>query len=167
MHETEADLQRLQRLLDDSYAVSGSHLLRVGTPERRLDADSLTYLLDGVRILALATVTADGRPLIGPVDGVFYRGEFWFGSADDAVRVRHLRTRPQVSATHVVGEELAVTVHGRAEEMDLSLPTNRGFRDCCLEVYGPDWEEWGAPAPYLRIRAEKMFAFAFTDPEAA
>jgi len=167
VHETGTDLQRLQRLLDTSYEDSGRHLRRVGTPERRLDADTLAYLLDEVRILAVATVTADGRPLVGPVDGLFYRGEFWFGSADDAVRVCHLRARPSVSATHVVGEELVVTVHGRAEEIDLSLPTNRGFRECCLEVYGHDWEEWGASAPYFWIRAEKMFAFAFTDPEAA
>ena len=167
MHETGSDLEALQRLLDASYEHAGRHLRRVGTPERRLDADTLSYLLDGVRVLALATVTADGRPLVGPVDGIFYRGEFWFGTADDAVRVRHLRARPQVSTTHTVGEEWAVTVHGIAEEMDLSLTPNQGFRECCLHVYGREWEEWGAPAPYFRIRAAKVFAFAFTDPEAA
>ena len=44
-----------------------------------------------MRLLALATVTADGRPIVGPVDGIFYRGAFWFGSAPDSVRFRHIR----------------------------------------------------------------------------
>ncbi|NIV87350.1 MAG: pyridoxamine 5'-phosphate oxidase family protein, partial [Actinobacteria bacterium] len=65
-------------------------------------------------MLAVATVTADGRPLVRPVDGLFYRGEFWFGSAPGSVLMRHLAVRPPVSAVHTVGEHLAVTVHGEA-----------------------------------------------------
>ena len=57
-------------------------------------------------LLALATVTADGRPLVSPVDGIFYRGAFYFGSAPDSVKFRHIRARPQVSATHLPGEHL-------------------------------------------------------------
>ncbi len=41
MHETPEDLDRLQRLLDDSYAVAGEHLVEVITTERRLDAPAL------------------------------------------------------------------------------------------------------------------------------
>jgi hypothetical protein len=48
-------------------------------------------------LLPLATVTADQRPLVGPVDGIFYRGSFYFGSAPDSIRFRHIRARPQVS----------------------------------------------------------------------
>ena len=72
----------------------------------------LTERLQGMRLLVLATVTADGRPLAGPVDGYFLHGTFWFSSGRDAVRMRHLAQRPAVSATHLPGEELAVTVHG-------------------------------------------------------
>ena len=78
-----------------------------------------------MRLLALATVTADGRPIVGPVDGIFYRGAFHFGSAPDSVRFRHIRARPQVSATHLPGEELAVTVHGRAVPVDIGSPEQR------------------------------------------
>jgi len=39
-----------------------------------------------MRLLALATVTADGRPIVGPVDGVFLHGAFHFGSAPDSAR---------------------------------------------------------------------------------
>ena len=100
-------------------ARAGTHLARVITPERRLDAAAVCRRLEGMRLLTLATVTADGRPLAAPVDGIFYRGAFHFGTAPDAVRLRHVRARPDVSATHLDGETFAVTVHGRAGIIDI------------------------------------------------
>ena len=121
MHETADDLAKLQDLLDRSYAAGGEHLKRIITPERRLSAAQVAERLTGMSLLSLATVTADCRPLVGPVDGVFFRGAFYFGSAPDSMRMRHLRARPQVSATHVPREELSVTVHGRATFVDAGL----------------------------------------------
>lgn len=80
-----------------------------------------------------ATVTADGRPLAGPVDGYFLHGEFWFSSARNSVRMRHLTARPAVTATYLDGEELAVTVHGRAELFDLHGPDGAGLRQAMLD----------------------------------
>src|SRR3954469_5684817 len=94
MHETPEDLERLQELLDRSYDAAGPHLREVITPERRLDAAALAAGLVGMRLLVLATGAADGRPIAGPVDGIFYRGEFHFGSSPDSTRVRHIRRRP-------------------------------------------------------------------------
>ena len=114
MHETEADLEALQRLLDESYASAGPHLRRIITPERRLGAAALAQRLVGMRLLALATVTADGRPVVGPVDGIFYRGAFWFGSAPDSVRFRHIRARPDVrSEERRVGKECRALCRSR------------------------------------------------------
>jgi len=76
MHETAEDLVALQALLDRSYERAGEHFRRVTTPERRLDAAQVVERLRGMTLLVLATVTTDGRPLNGPVDGVFYRGSF-------------------------------------------------------------------------------------------
>src|SRR5213082_1103677 len=118
MHETASDLRSLQELLDRSAAGAGEHLRRVITAERRLTADEVCARLQRMVLLALATVTADGRPLVGPVDGIFYRGAFNFGSSPDSVRFRHIAARPWVSATHLPGEELAVTVPGRAERVE-------------------------------------------------
>jgi nitroimidazol reductase NimA-like FMN-containing flavoprotein (pyridoxamine 5'-phosphate oxidase superfamily) len=165
MHETEDDLAQLQELLDRSYADAGSHLLSIHTPERRLDARQVAERLDGMSLLALATVTADRRPIVGPVDGIFYRGSFHFGSAPDSVRIRHLRTRPQVSATHLPGEHLAITVHGRAAAVDLRDQEFAGFRQTLLDIYvpryRPEWEQFLDSGPvYARIDAERMFAFA-------
>lgn len=128
MHETPADLAALQDLLDRSYAIAGPHLLRIITPERRLSAGQVADRLTGMRLLALATVTADGRPIVGPVDGIFFRGAFYFGSSPDSVRFRHIRNRPQVSATHLPGEDLAVTVHGRAVPIDIHSDAGAEFR---------------------------------------
>jgi hypothetical protein len=144
-------------MLDRSFRNAGPHLRSIITPDRRVSAKRLADRLVGVRVLTLATVTSDGRPITAPVDGLFYRGEFWFGSGDESLRFRHLRARPAVSATHTEGEAFAVTVHGVAHEIDTA--DHPGFRGYCLEVYGPAWEEWGAGVPYARIEARRMFTF--------
>jgi hypothetical protein len=165
VQETAEDLGALQALLDRSYASAGEHLLRIHTPERRLSAEGLAERLQGMCLLALATSTAAGRPLVGPVDGIFYRGSFHFGSAPDSVRFRHIATRPHVSATHLPGEELAVTVHGRALPVDIASEEAAGFRQALLEIYvpryGPEWEtDFLDSGPmYARIEAERMYAF--------
>jgi nitroimidazol reductase NimA-like FMN-containing flavoprotein (pyridoxamine 5'-phosphate oxidase superfamily) len=163
VHETPADLTALQDLLDRSYASAGRHLRSIITPERRLSAEQVADRLTGMRLLALATVTADGRPIIGPVDGVFFRGAFHFGSAPDSVRFRHIRNRPQVSATHLPGEELAVTVHGRAVPIDIHSAEGAALRQTLLGVYvpryGPQWEEVLDSGVYARIDADRMFTF--------
>jgi Pyridoxamine 5'-phosphate oxidase len=164
VHETPADLAALQDLLDRSYASAGSHLRSVITSERRLDANQVARRLTGMRLLALATVTADGRPLVGPVDGIFFRGSFHFGSSPDSVRFRHIRSRPHVSATHLPGEELAVTVHGVAVPVDVKSDAGADLRRTLLEVYvpryGSQWEGFLDSGPlYARIDAGRMFTF--------
>lgn len=164
MHETEADLEALQRLLDESDARGGPHLRSIFTEERRIPADELCELLTGVQVLNVATVSASGEPLVAPVDGLFYRGEWYFGSSPDSVRMRHIAARPQVSAAHTRGEELAVIVHGRAERFDYTDADHSWFYDFLREVYvplyGDDWSEWAEDAAtYARIDARKMFTF--------
>ncbi len=165
MHETTEDIAAVQELLDRSYAQAGAHLRSIHTPERRLTAEALAERLTGMCLLALATVTADGRPIVGPVDGIFYRGAFHFGSSPDSLRFRHIRARPDVSATYLPGEELAVTVHGRAAPVDHR--TDEGFRATLLEIYvpryGAEFEEFIDSGPvYARIDAERMFTFAMS-----
>jgi Pyridoxamine 5'-phosphate oxidase len=165
VHESPDDVRTMQELIDRSYARAGAHLLRIHTPDRRLSAGQVAERLTGMCLLTLGTVTADGRPIVGPVDGIFYRGSFHFGSSPDSARFRHIRRRPQVSATHLPGEELAITVHGRAVPVDVSADQGAGLRQALLQVYvpryGEEWEEFLDSGPvYARIEADRMFTFA-------
>lgn len=162
MRETAEDLARLQALLDRSYEAAGRHLRDVITPERRLTAPQLTERLQGMCLLTLATVTADGRPINGPVDGFFYRGEWYFGSSHESLRFGHIRRRPQVSATYLPAEELSVSTHGRAFEIDARTHDHGGFAEVVIGYYGARFEGAEAmleSAAYARIEAERMFTF--------
>jgi hypothetical protein len=166
MRETVKEIEALQRLLDASAQSAGPHLRDIITDDRRLTALELCNELQGMRLLVLATVTADGRPLVGPVDGYFIHGAFCFSSGKDSVRMRHIAARPYVSATYLPGEHLAVTVHGRAEIFEISAPQRPELRQAMLDHYlplqGPAFEEWlNEEDSYgARIEADKMFTFA-------
>ena len=79
--------------------------------------------------------------------------------------MRHLAARPAVSATHLPGEELAVTVHGRAELVGLR-EAGAELRQAMLDWYvprqGPEFETWldALDAVAARIEPEKIFTFS-------
>jgi uncharacterized pyridoxamine 5'-phosphate oxidase family protein len=163
VHETPQEIEALQQLLDESAAHAGPHIREIITDDRRLNAVELCEVLQGMRLVA--TVTADGRPLVGPVDGYLVHGNFYFSSGHDSVRMRHLAKRPFVSFTHLPGEELAITVHGRAELFDIMGDEHPELRHAMLEYYlpkqGPAFEEWlnGSQSIGARVIAEKIFTF--------
>ena len=80
--------------------------------------------------------------------------------------MRHLRARPAASATYLPGDELAVTVHGRAELFDVNDPSRGELRQAMLDHYlplqGPAFETWLDQADALgaRIAADKIFTFS-------
>jgi uncharacterized pyridoxamine 5'-phosphate oxidase family protein len=165
MYETPEELAQLQQLLDDSAGSAGAHLRDIISDERRLSAEDLCRRLIGMRLLVVSTVTADGRPLSGPVDGYLIGGQFYFSSGRQSVRMRHLRARPAVSAVHLPGEGLSVSIHGRAELFDVNDPAQSELRQAMLNHYlplqGPAFEEWLDQINPLgaRIAADKVFTF--------
>lgn len=87
-----------------------------------------------------------------------------FGSSPDSIRFRHIARRPWVTATHVPGEELSVTVHGRATAIDVKAPDHADFPKAMLDIYvpryGPSWEQFVDSGPiYARIDADRIFTF--------
>jgi len=168
MHETDDDLAELQDLLDTSAAAGGLHLKRIITKERRLTAEALCDQLRGMCLLTLATVNSKGRPIGGPVDGIFFRGHFYFGSASDSFKFVHIGRNPAVSATHLPGEYLSVTVHGTAVPFDVHAPEHGAFKQALLDIYvpryGKEWETFLASGVrYARIDAQRMFTFFMPD----
>ena len=159
MYETADDLRALADLIERSHARAGAHLRSLFTPERRIPVDELVALLPGVQVLNVATVSRACEPRVAPVDGLFYRGQFWFGSAAASIRFLHLRERPQVSASHTRGESLAIIVHGTAALIDPGNPAHSGFAGYYREVYGFGWEEWDIPVQFARIDAKHFFSY--------
>jgi general stress protein 26 len=166
MLETQEEIERLQDLLDRSAAGAGPHMSDIITGERRLSAARLCEILQGLRLLTVATVTADGRPVCGPVDGYFLHGSFWFSSGRDSVRMRHLTVRPAVTACYVPGEHLAVTVHGRAEVFGIQdrsrcAELRQAMLDHYLPLQGQSFRDWldSTDSFGARIAADKMFTF--------
>jgi general stress protein 26 len=163
--ETPEDIETLQELLDASFAGAGPHLTNIIDPARRMSAQELVEHMQDMCLLTLATVTADGRPLTAPVDGYLLRGEFHFSTGSDAAKLAHLRARPQCSATWLPGEQMCVTVHGRAELyeiLDSSRPEQKqAMLDYYLPRQGPSFEAWLNNSSPIggRIRADKLFTF--------
>ena len=83
------------------------------------------------------------------------------------MRFRHLRARPAVSATHLPGEHLAITVHGTAEIIDLGTSEHAEFRQTLLDIYlpryGDAWRSVLDGGTFARICAERMFTFSMPE----
>ena len=158
MFETPDDRIALQALLDRSYEVAGSHLASIHTDKVRLTADELIDRLTGMRVLVLATVSSDGRPLAGPVDAFFVRGHWYLSTSPSALRTRHMDRRPAVSGAYVEGEALVVIVHGNAERLAVGN-LDPAYRQALVDHYGDGWVEgWCDDIAAYRIAAERMFA---------
>ena len=160
MHESQQHRDALQSLLEASYAAAGEHLLSIHTPNWRMSADDICTTLQNVCVLDLATVDGAGRPYVAPVDGIFLHGQFWFSSAHQSQRFRHIRSNPHVSAAHTRGEEISIIIHGTAHVVDTSSGDYEALHQCCLEVYGAGYDEWGfwGKQPYAWIEPSRMYA---------
>jgi hypothetical protein len=83
--------------------------------------------------------------------------------------MRHLAARPAISLTHLAGEDLAITVHGRADLFDVLSDEHPELRQAMLNYYlpkqGPAFETWlNDEKPVgARVTAEKMFTFRLSE----
>ncbi len=160
MYESEAEIAALQALLDRSYERAGAHTRSIVTPERRLSARQMVTYLQGTKHIAVGTVTSKGEPRVSPVDGHFLHGCFCSGTGETALRVWHLRRNPAISICHVVGDEIAVVVHGWAVISGTESLQAKELRDHYAQVYGSDPETWGDGIAWFRVEAEIMTTFA-------
>ena len=158
MHESVQDLETLQRVLDESFARAGDHLRSVFHNHRMMQAADVVGTLQGVFVLHLATVSNLNRPVVAPIDGLFYRARFLFSAPESAKRVSHLRRRPFVSATYVRGQSECIIVHGRAVEIG---PDQTHIRRFFEEIYGSEVIQSSArPGFTAFIEPNFMVAFA-------
>ncbi|MCT7293584.1 pyridoxamine 5'-phosphate oxidase family protein [Rhodococcus pyridinivorans] len=164
MHETPTELADLQVLLDTSLSRSTSHLRSIVDESRTLTAEQLVEVLTGMCVLSLATVTAGGEPRISAVDGHFLHGKWYFGTARNAAKARHLAARPAASAAHMRGEDLGVFTHGHVEILN---PRGGEPADDWPELlaylqsfYGGDAFDWSEEVVYYRLNPHWMTVYA-------
>jgi general stress protein 26 len=161
MLETADEMAALQRLLDASHAASTEHLREIINDEHTLTAGDLVALLTGMKVLAVATVTAHGEPRISAMDGHFLHGTWTFSTSGAAAKARHMQARPAVSVAHVDNEELAVFSHGRVERMrkpDADWTETIGH---WTAHYGGSPLDWADEIHLFRYRPHWMVGYAW------
>ena len=162
MYETPEELASLDELLTRSLAGAGEHLRSIVTEgERTLDAAQTAAVLTGMRTLAVATVTRAGEPRVSGEDGHFLHARWVFTTSGTAVKARHLRARPGVSVAHIVGDDLGIFCHGRAEFLASDHPDFPAIEDHLVAHYGSSPRSWGPEIVYLRVQPHWMVSYAF------
>lgn len=159
MRETQADIERLQALLDHSIERAGVFLRRsFQMPEHSLTAQELIACWQDGQTVALATVTTKGEPRVAPIGSLLYRGEIYLPTVATAARTRHIAKRPAVSLTLAQANDLAIIVHGSAV---ILTPGHADFATLETLLYESSHTkagEWGAGV-YLHIQADAMYTY--------
>ncbi len=161
MFETEAEMTELQELLERSMSGAGGHLTTIVTGERTLNAHQVTTYLQGVKHVSLGTVNSRGEPIVAPVDGWFLHGKFIVSTAGDALRVKHMRRTPAVSACHLDGDNIGIWVHGKATILANDDPLVQEYDRAATAAYGSSPFTFGENIVVTRIDPRVMFAYAF------
>jgi uncharacterized pyridoxamine 5'-phosphate oxidase family protein len=161
VYENDDDMVWLQALIDRTFARANPHLASIVKPERRLSARQVVTYLQGTKHVAFATVNERGEPRVAPLDGVFIHGRFTVSTGGKAARLRHLRANPACSAVHVVGDEIAVVVHGHATILGRGDLGVAEIEPIWTEIYGSSPFSWGEGVVFMRIEPTSMWAYAF------
>lgn len=167
LKESPEDIERMQRVLDESYANAGSHLRGIATPERLLSAQDVIRLMgDAQRQFAMATVTAAGEPRVAPIDGFLLKGRFYVYTDEASVRARHLRKRPGISIALIHGDDYAVYAHGTAELINRHHPRFSELDTEIRRIYESSISDWSEHSVFIGVDATRMFTYAAPATEA-
>jgi len=160
MLETAAETAELQELLDRTYERASPQYRLIVTPARRLSAAQVVRLLRGKRFIAFATTTGDGAPRAMPLDALFLHGRFHWTTDAAAARIANLQRDPRCSATWFEGDELMVTVHGRAQLIEVGHPDYEELESTWERESGSRPSSWGPHVYHGRVEPTHMYAFA-------
>ena len=165
MFETDEQVEELQQIIDRSFERSGRYLQSIVEPEKRLSARQVVRQLEGICIIAVATVSSRGEPRISSVDGHFLWGRFWFGTGGSALKARHLRRNAAISVSYFRGDEVAITVHGTATLFGRDSEEGEALRSHFTDVYGSDPYTWtDDDIAWVRVEPQSIITYA---PDAA
>lgn len=160
MHETEADMRKLQEHMDLSIRQAGPFLRKAfQLPHRSLNAQQIVRHFHGLHTVAFATSTSQGVPRVSPVLAILYRGEFYIPTVKNALRTRHVLQRPEVSLTGYLGNEFAIIVHGKAEVVEQADEQYSILEELHRSYADESASDWGTGV-YLRIDPLQVFTYA-------
>jgi hypothetical protein len=165
MFETDAEVAKLQAMLDAHLARANPHMTGIVRPERRLTARQVVRYLTGTRHVAFATVTSRGEPRVSPLDSLFIHGRFTLSTGGAATKLRHLRANPACSAVHMDGDRVAVAVNGTVEWIGRDHPDHDETHGTWQHQYGSDPYGWGGEIVFFRIQPTSMWAYAANSEE--
>ena len=166
MRESREEMRDLQALIERSHARTRPHMRGIIHPGKySLSAGQVVNLLGGMRTIAVAAPAPNGDPLVGPMDGWFLHGKFFFSSSDDAIRIRGLRRRPRASIAYFEGERFLLNAHGHAELMYAGHPDVGEIDAIFRDHYGSSAFDWSGRGVYVRLDADRFFTYSRT-PEA-
>jgi hypothetical protein len=94
-------------------------------------------------------------------DGHFLHARWVFTTSGTAVKARHLRSRPGVSAAHIVGDDLGIFCHGRAEFLAPDHADFPEIEEHLAAHYGSSPSSWGPDIVYVRVQPHWMVSYAF------
>jgi nitroimidazol reductase NimA-like FMN-containing flavoprotein (pyridoxamine 5'-phosphate oxidase superfamily) len=161
MRETADDLERLQRLLDESVArASGFLRSSFQMPERSLSAEALVARLDGSLTVALGTVTARGEPRVAPISAFFLKAAFYVPTVAESARARHLARRPAASLTYFERTSLAVIAHGNVEIIPTDHPAFDELDETQTALGHQSPRDWQGRPVYLRLEPNALYTYA-------
>lgn len=160
MRETAADIDFLQSLMDTTLADISPHMASIVTPDKRLRASQVVRYLEGIKYVALGSVTPAGEPRVSPLDSVFVRGRFTLSTDSSAARVANLRQNPACSLVHMVGDAVAIVVHGKVEWITRDHPDHDEIHSIWTSVYTSDPYGWGKDIVVFRVEPAAMWAYA-------
>ncbi|MGE3619728.1 MAG: pyridoxamine 5'-phosphate oxidase family protein [Acidimicrobiia bacterium] len=131
-------------------------------------ADLLAWDEVAARIAAspnyfLASTTADGRPYLRPVDGVFVEGALCFGGSPETRWVRNLQQRPEATAS-LPDDDHAVILEGTAvvvtdPDLPVSVALGPANRAKYPQYFGDEAAEF---RPFWCLRPQRVYAWSLT-----
>jgi uncharacterized pyridoxamine 5'-phosphate oxidase family protein len=160
MYETEMELNDLQRLLDSSTDKAGTHIRSIFDDGHRLSARQVCLHLQGVKQVAVATVSSRGEPRVAPIDAVFFHGKFYASTDVRSLRARHLAARPALSLTYFENADPTIIVHGRAEFVRKNQADFAALDSEWVKRYGTSVLGLSDTVFFIRVEPTRMLAYA-------
>lgn len=159
MRETAADIEFLQRLMDETLVDITPHMASIVTADKRLRASQVVHYLEGIKYVAFGSVTPAGEPRVSPLDSVFVHGRFTLSTDSSAARVTNLRRNPACSLVHMVDDTIAIVVHGQVQWITRDDADHGEIHSVWTSVYDSDPYSWGHDIVLFRVEPAAMWAY--------